>query len=321
MKRLLLLIALTCLNEKVHGGPVLPTEADGSPALSLASSAQVTGSGVFLQDVLAETATTFTNELVAPAPAIGRALLLTRQQVRQSLAKQMPESLLTNWAGPAQVRITRKTRKLEEADLKEMLTATLQRDLVRTKGELEIRLTRPWTAVTVPDEPLTLKILEVPNSGVSSSFIARFEVQTERESFGPWQAPLQARVWRDVLVARSTQPRGRLLAEADLATERRDILALRDALAPSDCTAAGVELAEDLTTGSPLTLRSLKLRPVVRRGKVLDAVVQQGPLSITARVEALEDGLPGQTIRLRNPKSKREFNGKVQNEQTVLVSL
>jgi flagella basal body P-ring formation protein FlgA len=38
-------------------------------------------------------------------------------------------------------------------------------------------------------------------------------------------------------------------------------------------------------------------------------------------VEILEDGLPGQTVRIRNLKSKREFRGKVQNEETIHVTL
>jgi flagella basal body P-ring formation protein FlgA len=35
----------------------------------------------------------------------------------------------------------------------------------------------------------------------------------------------------------------------------------------------------------------------------------------------LADGLPGQTVRVRNPKTKREFYAKVQDEQTVVINL
>ena len=52
-----------------------------------------------------------------------------------------------------------------------------------------------------------------------------------------------------------------------------------------------------------------------------DALVQDGTMQILVKVEALEDGLPGQTVRVRNLKSRREFRGKVQNEETVTVNL
>ena len=70
-----------------------------------------------------------------------------------------------------------------------------------------------------------------------------------------------------------------------------------------------------------LSSRSLRLRPIVHRGKVADAIVSDGMLTLSVKVEILEDGLPGQTIRVRNLKSKREFRGKVQNEETIYVTL
>jgi len=42
---------------------------------------------------------------------------------------------------------------------------------------------------------------------------------------------------------------------------------------------------------------------------------------ISVRVEALEDGLLGQIIRVRNQKTRRELQAKVQDEQTVIISL
>jgi flagella basal body P-ring formation protein FlgA len=54
---------------------------------------------------------------------------------------------------------------------------------------------------------------------------------------------------------------------------------------------------------------------------MVDAVVNEGMMMITIKALALEDGVPGQTIRMKNPKSGGEFRGKVQNEQTVEVTL
>ncbi len=71
----------------------------------------------------------------------------------------------------------------------------------------------------------------------------------------------------------------------------------------------------------PVLNRSVRVRPVIRRGQVVDGVYQDGSLSISLKVETLEDGLLGQTVRVRNPKTKRELYGKVQNEQTVLIAL
>ena len=46
-----------------------------------------------------------------------------------------------------------------------------------------------------------------------------------------------------------------------------------------------------IVASSIRTARSIKQRPVIKRGKTLDALVQDGTLQILVKVEALEDGL------------------------------
>ncbi len=67
--------------------------------------------------------------------------------------------------------------------------------------------------------------------------------------------------------------------------------------------------------------RSVRIRPVIRRGQAVDALVEDGALTISMKVEALEDGAPGQFIRVRNAQSLRDIRGKVVNEHSILVSL
>jgi len=187
--------------------------------------------------------------------------------------------------------------------------------------ELELRLTRSWPTVAIPDEPVTLKIVELPSSGVGPNFIVRFELSTAQERLGAWQASAQAKVWRDVWVARSALQRGQLLSEADVIRERRDGLTLRDLPPEILPPNALIELAENVPAGAPLSSRSLRLRPVLHRGQIVEALVRDGTLTVSLKVEVLENGLPGQIVRVRNVQSRREFRGKVQNEQTIIVSL
>jgi flagella basal body P-ring formation protein FlgA len=49
--------------------------------------------------------------------------------------------------------------------------------------------------------------------------------------------------------------------------------------------------------------------------------VQDGVLNISMKVEVLEDGAPGQTVRARNVQSRRDLRGRVLDEKTILISL
>jgi flagella basal body P-ring formation protein FlgA len=287
----------------------------------LASQAPVDSQGIFLKNIIAPNfSQPLPNVRLADAPPWGRVLFLNRAQITELLTKENPD-LAPNWSGPERVRVIRRSRLLDETEMRQMLTAALQSEHVRERGELELRFVRPWPSVQVPDETLQLHVLDLPNTGVSGNFIARCELKAGDEVVGNWQINVNAKVWRDLWVARSGVMRGQSLAAADIGTERRDVLAFKDGLAalPSDLTS--FDIGENLSAGALITARTLKQRPIIKRGKTVDALVQDGHLQIAVKVEALEDGLPGQFVRVRNVKSRREFRGKVQDEQTVSVAL
>jgi flagella basal body P-ring formation protein FlgA len=290
--------------------------------LTLLPNTQVDSEGIFLSQVVAPNPDfALPRTRLGDAPALGQAAILTRAQILTVMQKAPSELSFTNWAGAERVRIIRLSRTLKEAELKEQLTAVLQRDQVRDRGELELRLVRAWSPVLIPDEPFTLKILDLPTAGVSGSFIVRFELATGHETIGSWQMPLAAKIWRDAWVARSALKRDQLFTEADVVRERRDLLSLRDALFSMAQPDATVEIAESVPAGAPIYARSVRLRPVVHRGQIVEAQVTDGTMMISLKVEVLENGAPGQLVRVRNSQTKREFRGKVQNEQTILVSL
>ena len=212
-------------------------------------------------------------------------------------------------------------RAFDESAMLALLTTTLQRDFVKDRGELELSCKQPWTAPTLPDEPLTVKIQEMPTMGVTPSFIVRFQLCTARESLGTWQATVQAHVWRDVWVAHSNLMRDTPVNGADIVHERCDVLKVREALAEFSADDSNLELAEPVAAGVPLLARVIKPRVVIHRGQVANALLQDGALSISTKVEALEDGAPGQMIRARNPVSRRDLNGRVLDGQTILISL
>ena len=289
---------------------------------TLQPAVQVDSEGIFLNQVItAPGGPPLPSLRLAPAPSFGQSVTLTRAQIHDAISNQAPQFAATNWAGPERIRVTRRARVFAEADLLELLTATLQREHIKDKGQLELRLSRPWITVSLPDEPLTLHVLDLPANGVTPLCIVRFELRTAHETAGTWQASLQAKVWREVSVATATLKRGTLLATAALTRERRDVLTLREPLAETDLDDATVEVAEHVPAGTILYARSLKIRPVVRRGQSAEASFLDGALVISMKVEVLEDGVPGQTVRVRNPQSRRELRGKVLNEHTILVTL
>jgi flagella basal body P-ring formation protein FlgA len=301
------------------GGFPLNIRAGEAPPLQLIAVAPVSGDGVFLPQI-------FTSAQPLPAirlcdaPAFGKNLILNRAQICDLLAANAP-SVGTNFSGPDAIKISRRVRTLGESDILGLLTATLQHDYIKDRGQLELRLAQPWAALVLPDEALTLDVTELPSAGVTPGFIVRFTLRTAHETLGNWQANLKAAVWREVWVASVQLKRGDPVVLDAFTRERRDILVLREAVADFAAGDEALELAESVPPGQPLLARMIKARAVVHRGQHADALVQDGAMSIKTKVDILDDGSPGQTVHARNSITHRDLTGTVLNARTILISL
>ena len=296
------------------------SEASEASSLSLLPVVQVDGQGVFLQQ-LVKSAQPLPALKLCESPALGKTTELTRTQVNDLIAAAEPDLATTNWIGAPSVTISRRARAFTEHEMLSLLTATLQREYVKEKGELELSLLQPWTPPVVPDEPLTLKILELPTVGVTPSFIVRFELHTPEETLGAWQTSVKGQVWREVWVAHSSLNRGVPVAEASIARERRDVVNVRRDLAEFKAGDPTLEIGEFVAADSPLLAGQVRPRIVIRRGQVAEGRLDDGALSIRMKVEALDDGAPGQNIRVRNPVSQHMLTGTVTDAQTITITL
>jgi flagella basal body P-ring formation protein FlgA len=301
-------------------GSLLPVFADEPAAIELKASAPVSGDGVFVPQIFSSTEPLPAVKL-CDAPAFGKNLVLTRSQIRELLAANAPDLCTNDFSGANTVKISRRAKTLGESDILGLLTAALQNDFVKDKGQLELKLAQPWSALLLPDEPLTLDVSEMPGLGVTPNFIVRFTLRTGKETLGTWSANVKANVWREVWVASTQIKKGSALDKGLFSRERRDVLNLREPAADLSTADDALEIAEPVQAGVPLLARMLKARTVIHRGQRAEALLEDGALSVRTKVEILEDGAPGDYVRARNFTNRRELTGKVLNEKTILISL
>jgi len=309
------LLLWTCLG----GGFTSNLRAAEAPPLQLLAVAPVSGDGLFLPQLFSS-AQPLPVVRLGDAPAFGKNLFLTRAQICDLLAANAP-GVGTNFSGPDAIKIFRRARTLGESDILGMLTATLQHDYIKDKGQLELRLSQPWNSLVLPDEPLTLDITDLPTAGVIPGFIVRFTLRSGNETLGNWSANLKASVWREVWVASSQLKRGDPVSPNLLSRERRDVLNLREPPADFAAAAEALEISEAVPAGVPLVAHMVKARAVVHRGQRADALVQDGAMSVRTQVDILEDAAPGETVHARNAVTHRDLTGTVLNGRTILISL
>jgi flagella basal body P-ring formation protein FlgA len=78
-------------------------------------------------------------------------------------------------------------------------------------------------------------------------------------------------------------------------------------------------MAQTVSQERPLSWRDIALRPLVRKGQLVDVVVAEGGMNISMKGISLGNGGAGEMVSVRNLDSRKEFSAKVINLNTVQV--
>jgi flagella basal body P-ring formation protein FlgA len=128
---------------------------------------------------------------------------------------------------------------------------------------------------------------------------------------------LRAELWRDGWMVRDPVVTGSRLEPSALDPRRFDALRERDCI-PADAKLE-LDFARNMPAGRLVAWRDVVRRPLVRRGQAMEVVASQGTLTITLHGIALNDAARGESVRVRNPDSKKEFVAQVVAESRGIV--
>ena len=199
----------------------------------------------------------------------------------------------------------------------------LQRELTASmslRGELKLAFVEPWKPLEIKNgKDWRLVVDGVPKSGLSQKFPVRFSIEVAGKKIGTWQQQLKAQLIEPVWVSTRRLERGEAINSAVAALKEVDVLNTNKELLTADSDLNFYEVSQSVPADQILSRSDVALRRLVRRGKVVDVLVNQGAMNITMKAIALADGGAGETIGVRNIDSKKDFQAKVVGSNTVQV--
>ncbi len=133
--------------------------------------------------------------------------------------------------------------------------------------------------------------------------------------------PVRIRRFRQVLVARHALPRGSYLQPRDVMLMRRDVATLHSGYFTRFSEIQEMVTKRNLRQGHLLTPGVVKPPRLVRRGEAITILAKSGNLAIRVKGHALMDGRKGDVIRVRNDRSRREFQAQVVAPGVVKVNI
>jgi len=139
----------------------------------------------------------------------------------------------------------------------------------------------------------------------------------------PWQiyVPIQVKAFGPAVISKRALPRGTILHANDLSIATRELSSAMRGYYTSPDEIEGMELRYSLANGSIIGPKSVKPRHLVKRGDIVTILAETNGLHIRVKGMALMDGFRGQSIRIKNTRSKRVLQGEVVASRTVRIRL
>jgi len=187
-------------------------------------------------------------------------------------------------------------------------------------GALQLALARPWDPIRVPSEDWSIIIPQMPIGGIARTFMIEVRVMANDRAWYDSNLVVQAQLMKPALVATRRLMRGEALDSTAAEVRTIDVLREREKPIPADTALESNQVLQTMEQGEPLNWKDIGAVPLVKRGSVVDVVANDGGISISMKGMAMQTGGEGEIITVQNMDTRKDFQARVVNKNTVRVS-
>lgn len=234
---------------------------------------------------------------VGRAPLHGASILLEREALAAWLRRRLGRAAeQAEWRGSPASRVSLHTRTLDGEEVGAAASQALGAWLAARSDRSEVHMTVAPRDIAVPQGPSRLQVRVPGRSRPRSRMTMWVEVWVAERFIRLVPVTFAVEAWADSWVTAVALPAGALLPPA--AAQRREIDLTSDA--PTLLPAAGaLRVRQSMASGDPLRPQDLEPVPAVVRGQWASLWSGSGAVSSESRVQVLQDGRVGDSVRVR----------------------
>lgn len=308
-----LLAAPTVASEKVRI-TVRPVAEVQDAVVRLGDVAEVDGASPELIEVLQQV-------VIGPSPSLGRDRVLSSLAVTSRLRQNNIDVENMEIDAPRYVRVYREAQEVSEQEIRALIESYLESHMPFDHGRIILRSLSLRGNRTIPKGRVAYDI--IPPKGLQLVGNPSFKVlvRVDGEETARLWAALETELLAQAVTAVRYLPRGHIIKSHELVVTEASIGKAPNATFADVDDVVGKRLARSVNQGQLILRNHLESPKMIRRGALVTLVVEQGPLKVTARGVALEDGEMGKIIRVKNLGSEKTVFARVVNASTVRVEL
>ncbi|MBN8549593.1 MAG: flagellar basal body P-ring formation protein FlgA [Deltaproteobacteria bacterium] len=251
---------------------------------------------------------------VDKSPAPGTEVTLSAGVILERLSAQGVDVAKLSYSLPRVITIKRAARPL----LREEIRAAIDAGLHLAGLDVAIKDIRyPEDRLVSPGE---LKIEAMPLNP-SAPGIRPFAITVSPQGEMPTRFEVQASVdeWNMMPVANRTVPRGSLIQADDVVMARVNLASVPSDALHHDREVIGLAANRDIPFGEVFRKDKLAVPPLITAGAKVTMMYRNGLFEASASGIALESGVRGQEIKVRNDSSKKVISAVILEEGLVGV--
>ena len=207
------------------------------------------------------------------------------------------------------------SRELLESKLGELLGYRYQ-----ASGRVVTYVTRQWKPIGLSGN-FIIKIRDCIPDQLSSSTFVRFGIWDNGTCIGEFAEPVRVSHFINCYYTKNLSSRGSKLFNNNLLERPVDVLKQHVGAVPVGTDLKGYQFGVNLRENSVLKWSHLTKVALVKKGEVVDVFASGNGIYISMKAMALENGVEGGIVKVRNLSSDKEFQAKVLNEKSVKVQL
>ncbi len=253
---------------------------------------------------------------IIDSPSPGKSLTLPANAILERLREEGVELKEVGYSIPRVMTISRAARAISSNEIQTAIKAALSASNDEALEFLNMSYKEP---VKIAPGVMRLQAKLSPGRR-PGKYRADIEARVEGEAPARFSVPFEVREWANIPVARRALPRGVVIKEQDLVMARIDLSELAGDVAKSAEQIVGQETKRSIGYGESFAKKKLAIPPVIEQGAQVKLIYKTRLLEATASGVALEAGIEGQQIKIRNANSRRTIVGTVVEPGLVKVN-
>ncbi len=260
------------------------------------------------------------NAVLGASPSIGEEATFTAAQVLDVVREVTRGNDQVGYIFPRVMKVVRAYRTIGVDEVTRALSSYLQASEREAKV---LGVSLPRAEVRVPPRADIRDI--TPLASVKGSHFGQgptsFQVKVQEQDKVVQTFNVQATVqeWGQLPVARRALARGDVVGASDVTLARVNLSTASGGIAQSVDEIIGQKLSQDVSEGALFRTQLMVTPPMVRVGESVTLLYRSKLLEASASATALESGVFGAQVRVRNETSKRVMQGTISGPGIVEV--